>query len=124
MIHMSESDYRRMTGQPKRNKYNARRVQMDGIWFDSQAERDRYAVLLYRQKAGEISELRHHERFLLIPKAPGRRATYYEADFTYIEAGHKVIEDVKSRPTRTAVYKLKKRLMEEKGYEVKEVCEK
>jgi hypothetical protein len=35
----------------------------------------------------------------------------YTADFRYEESGEAIVEDVKSRPTMTQVYRLKKKLM-------------
>lgn len=121
MIRMSEEEYRKLTGQKPTNKYHAQRTQLDGKWFDSKGEAERYAVLLQMQRAGLVSDLKTHVRFTLVPKAPGKRAVVYEADFTYTEDGRQIIEDFKSRPTRTAAYKIKKRLMEAMGYEIREV---
>ena len=51
----------------KANKYNAKRVQVDGIWFDSKAEAKRYNELKLMEKAGEIDQVRVHPRY----KIPG-----------------------------------------------------
>jgi hypothetical protein len=121
MIRMTEEEYRRMTGQKPANKYHAQRTQLDGKWFDSKGEAERYAVLLQMQKAGLISDLKTQVRFTLIQKSPWQRAVTYIADFTYIENSRQIIEDFKSKATRTRTYRIKKRLMEQMGYEIREV---
>ena len=48
------------------------------------------------------------------------RAITYKADFVYtLESGEKIVEDAKG--VRTETYKIKKKLMEERGYQVREV---
>ena len=41
----------------KGNKYSAKRVQYQGIWFDSIHERNQYIILRDKQRRGEISDL-------------------------------------------------------------------
>jgi len=114
------------------NKYNARKTEVDGMMFDSQKEANRYKELKLLQRAGEIRDLRLQQKFCLIPTIEGarggvrQRATYYIADFEYWEktGDHwkRVVEDVKSPATKTAVYKLKKKLMLWRhGVEIREV---
>lgn len=94
------------------NKYNARKTIVDGIEFDSRREANRYAELLLLQRAGLISDLKRQEEFILIPKCGSERAAKYHADFSYIDAnGKKVVEDVKSRATKTKDYILRRKLM-------------
>ena len=38
----------------RRSKYNAERTQVDGIWFDSKREAERYSELKLLRQAGEI----------------------------------------------------------------------
>lgn len=54
-------------GQPsgKRSKYNNTRVQVDGVWFDSQAESDRWQGLLLMQREGTIRCLERQRVFKL-----------------------------------------------------------
>ncbi len=116
------------------NKYNAKRTKKDGITFDSQKEANRYAELKLMQRAGLIKDLQLQKKFCLIPTIEGergkikQRATYYIADFVYYEKQGDsnwwkvVVEDVKSPATKTAVYKLKKKLMLWRhGIEIREV---
>lgn len=82
------------------SKYHNVRVESGGLQFDSKAEAARYRELVLLQDAGEISELQHHPKYLLVPgynKPDGThvRAIWYEGDAGYIEGGQKVCEDVK-----------------------------
>lgn len=94
-------------------KYGNRKVEIDGITFDSAKEARRYQELKLLQRAGEIDDLQLQERFEIIPKTPGERAAYYTADFTYYDrrTGRLVVEDVKSRATKTEAYVLRRKLM-------------
>ncbi len=82
------------------SKYRSRKVDIDGLSFDSQAEATRYAELELLERSGEIADLRVHPSWILQPrflKPDGRivRPITYEADFAYIEDGDLVVEDVK-----------------------------
>ena len=119
------------TGKPKKYKKNpTERVTTTGavIRFDSQKEARRYDHLILRQQAGEIRDLRLQVDFTLqeaYTDQEGRRirAIRYRADFTYKERdGRLVVEDVKSRPTRTREYLIKRKLMKDRhGIEITEV---
>jgi hypothetical protein len=94
------------------NKYNAKKVEIDGIRFDSKKEGRRYVELKAEQMAGKIRGLQVHFPFDLI--AEGELIAVYEADFVYflVENGEMVVEDVKGAATRKlGVYRLKKKLM-------------
>ena len=91
------------------NKYGARRTFRYGIWFDSAGEADRYDALLLLQRAGEISNLAHHVKFDL--RVNDFHICYYECDFQYCEGEEHIVEDFKSKPTRTPLYQVKKKLM-------------
>lgn len=100
----------------RRNLYGARRIEIDGIQFDSEAEGKRYAQLKLMERAGEISNLEVHPSFDLIPeqKVGGKkeRPVRYVADFRYQEkSGENVVEDVKCAPTKTREYIIKRKLM-------------
>lgn len=98
------------------SKYNARKVTIDNIVFDSVAESRRYSELKLLEAAGEIRGLEVHKPFVLQGAAVRRgkkiRAIMYEADFAYYEvgSGQAVAEDVKG--VETAVFKLKRRMFE------------
>ena len=106
------------------NKYNARKITVDGIKFDSIREANRYSELLILQKAGIISDLRRQEEFELIPKCGKERPARYHADFSYIDTatGEKIVEDVKSRATKTKDYILRRKLMNWRyGIQIREI---
>jgi hypothetical protein len=99
---------------PKRpHKYNAKKMEIDGVTFDSRKEAQRYLQLKQMAAAGEIHALQLQPRFELQPSfkdASGKtiRAIHYVADFQYVEGGRVIVEDVKGM--ETAVFKLKRKL--------------
>lgn len=109
----------------KENKYHntqTTRVAPSGVvlHFDSQKEARRYDFLIERVRRGEIGDLRLQVDFTLqeaYTDAEGRRvrAIRYKADFTYRERDRGlVVEDVKSRPTRTKEYSMKKKMLKDR----------
>jgi len=48
-----------------RNKYNAKKVKIDGITFDSKFEAEYYSVLKLMEKAGHAREIDVHPEFLI-----------------------------------------------------------
>lgn len=106
--------------------------------FDSQKEARRYDELAALERAGQIRELRMQVDFTLqeaYTDAGGRRvrAIRYRADFTYYRKPTQeidtsapgfslkigiswplVVEDVKSRATRTKEYIMKRKMMKER----------
>lgn len=99
-------------------KYRNRKMKIENIVFDSQKEARRYFELKLLEKKGEISQLQRQVPFELIPAEVGAdtkklRSIVYLADFVYLTekdgVSQKHIEDVKG--VKTAVYRLKKRLM-------------
>lgn len=98
------------------NKYGAIKTAVDGIMFDSRAEARRYAELKLLEMAGEITDLKCHPQFELQPsfKHEGKtiRSINYTADFSYMENGKLVVEDVKGgKATLTAAFQLRRRLL-------------
>ena len=129
-------------GPPKASKYHnspTERITPSGavLHFDSQKEARRYDHLAALERAGQIRDLRLQVDFTLqeaYTDAEGRRwrAIRYRADFTYqapaaywTEKGPMwdlVVEDVKSRPTRTKEYLLKRKMLKDKlGIDITEV---
>lgn len=120
MTRLTAKQYLEQAAKPKRNKYGAKRTVVDGILFDSKAEASRYIYLREREARGEISHLELQPSFKLCGRDgtplrydSGRQAVY-RADFAYFEPSKnkRVVEDVKSKATKTQVYKLKKALVE------------
>ena len=119
MEHMTAAEYREClrTGKwpgEKRSKYGNRRTSYGGHTYDSQREANRAAELDMLIRAGEIAGYARQVGFQL----PG--GIEYRADFVVLNLdGTYKIEDAKG--VRTQVYKLKKRLMADKGLEIVEV---
>lgn len=118
---MTAAEYREMMQNRKKHKYNAKRTEVDGIKFDSQAEANYYSELLILKRTGDVVDIKLQPRFLLqepfvkngvkIPKVE------YVADFlvTYGDGRQEVI-DVKGY--KTPVYKLKRAWFEGKYREL------
>lgn len=105
-----------MAWRHSRNKFGARKTEIDGITFDSQREAQRYTELKWLEKAGKIQDLELQKKFVLQPKYKkgGKtvREISYIADFVYSEDGRQIVEDCKGM--KTEVYKLKKKIFEYK----------
>ena len=111
-VKQSELDKLQGAEQEKKHKYNAKPGYLDGIYFDSQAEMERYGELMMLKLAKVIKCFKVHPRY----KISGNR--YYEADFevTYPD-GHIEVEDVKGVETQT--FKLKADLFRERYPDLK-----
>ena len=106
------------------NKYGNHKCQYKGISFDSKKECQYFIYLEALEAQGEISELQRQVRFELQPafKHQGKtiRSITYVADFTFKDKdGQLHIVDTKG--VKTEVYKLKKKMMQFKGYEIEEI---
>lgn len=130
-------------------KYRNVETSVAGIRFQSLKEARRYEYLRRCVELGVIEDLRLQVDFTLqegYTTAAGERirAIRYKADFTYkvksagydhilqvdmadieywrgLYLGAVVIEDTKTRGTRTKEYKIKRKLMADKGHEIREV---
>ena len=107
------------------------------IRFDSKKEARRYDELMAMLRAGKIRELKLQQQFTLqeaytTTEGVRVRAIRYQADFTYQKPQFVdrdgewiwglVVEDVKSRATKTRAYAMKKKLMQERfNIEIQEV---
>ncbi len=91
------------------NKFKAIRTEVNGIIFDSRKESKRYGELLLLQRAGQIRGLELQPVFKLMVN--GVLVCKYLADFCYFENNARVVEDVKSGPTKTPVYRLKIKIL-------------
>ena len=85
--------------------------------FDSKKEYERWKELQLMERAGVISNLKRQVKFVLFEKSKHGRERSYIADFCYWLDGQYVVEDVKSKATKTQLYLYKKRHMAEK-YEI------
>lgn len=114
---ISLGEYRKLARKPP--KYRNRPKRIDGIYFPSGKEAQRYLDLQLLQKAGAITGLILHPRYPL--EVMSVVLGEYIADFQYYERGQKVVEDVKSKITRTPIYRWKIRhLKAQYGIEVRE----
>lgn len=108
------------------NKYQNKKITVEGKTFDSIKEYRRFCQLEIMEKAGEISDLKCQVKFVLIPaqreetgevytkgKNKGQpklgkvieKECAYIADFTYKQDGKLVVEDVKGyRDAKSAGY--------------------
>ena len=115
MTHYSAAQYREAVRPKGVNKYGAQKVIIGDRKFDSKAEGRHYALLLVRERAGEISDLQCQVIYRLAVNGldqKGTRPPKYIADFTYAEDGKEVVVDVKGgKATKTASYRIKKYLM-------------
>ena len=93
-----------------RNKFNAKKQLYKGLKFDSKKELSRYIVLEKLLKIKAISDLKLHPMYPLIVN--GTKIGRYTADFEYKNAnGDVIIEDVKSKVTKTRDYMLRKKIL-------------
>jgi hypothetical protein len=97
------------TSSCKPNKYNAKRVTIDGHTFHSIKESKRYQELKLLYVAGHIDELELQPKIPLIVN--GTKIGSYVGDFRYKKNGVTILEDVKSKATITPVYRLKKKIL-------------
>ena len=99
------------------NKFKNKPVRDGSLYFASQDEHHRYQELKLLEKAGEITDLELQPKWELLPKFTDfnggkHQAITYKADFMYTDKdGIVIVEDVKSPPTMTQTYKIKKKLL-------------
>lgn len=107
-------------------KYYNKKIEIDGMKFDSKKEYQRYLELKLLQRAGYISDLERQVKFILIPsqKINGKvveREVTYKADFVYKDdSGQTVVEDVKGFKTKEYILK-RKMMLYFKGIRIKEI---
>lgn len=122
----------------KKQKYGAKKLECDGMTFDSKHECQRYQELKILQKIGEISNLRRQVKYVLIPaqrepdtigKRGGiikgkliERECSYIADFVYKDnkSDEIVVEDAKGMRTKEYIIK-RKLILFVYGIRIKEV---
>lgn len=112
----------------KRSKYHSKKIEANGIVYDSKKEYKRHVELSLLETAGAITDLQRQVKFVLIPAQYETFERYgkkgqrlkdgsrclekecaYIADFVYLENGKKVVEDTKG--FRTKDYIIKRKLM-------------
>lgn len=108
----------------KGNKFGAKRVFYDGIWFASIKEKEYYKLLKYRRMGGEISDIELQPKFDHMVN--NKKVFTYIADFAFTESetNERVIVDVKGLTKGSAyqLFKVKKKCIEaEYGVKIEEV---
>jgi hypothetical protein len=103
----------------RRSKYGAKPTTINNIRFDSLAEGRRYQELLILASVGAITDLQVHPRYVIWegvdPQKGKLEKIKYEPDFTYIENGVNVAEDVKGGvATQTPIFKMKAKMFRAK----------
>ena len=100
------------------SKYRNNKTEAEGIIFDSKKEANRYLELRRLEKFHHISDLKIQVRFEIVINS--MKVCAYVADFTYIEDGKLVVEDVKG--FKDKIYRLKKKLMKAcHGIDIREI---
>ena len=106
---------RKIFKREKGQKYKNKKIEIDGILFDSTKEGKRYLVLKQALDKGEIQDLQLQVKYELIPSIKEEYVEHlktkdkiktrtlqlpitYTCDFQYIKNGELVIEDVKASP--------------------------
>jgi hypothetical protein len=92
-----------------KNKFNAIKQTYKGEVFDSKKELKRFVELEHLLRLGEISNLELHPRYDLMVN--GVKIGRYTADFRYNKENEIVVEDVKSKATKTRDYMLRKKIL-------------
>lgn len=116
-LRMTEAEAKKLgvkvPDQKKRSKYNARKVRVDGIAFDSQAEANYYCRLKLLLRAGEIDGFCRQARFVITEGRNGERGTEYVTDFVvfYPDGSYRIV-DVKG--VKTDAFRIKVKCMREK----------
>lgn len=117
MTRMTAKQYRRLGKRRAKSKYGNKKVEIDGLTFDSKAEALYYSELKLRQKSGEISFFRTQPRYRLLDSfekdGKKHRPIDYIADF---EIHHKdgSIEVVDVKGYKTEVFRIKEKLFNKK----------
>lgn len=116
---MTPEQYRAI-GKAKRAKYGNKRVMVDDIRFDSQAEAKRWCELRELEKQGIISHIERQPKFKFVingqkvvsrsDRYPNGRQVSWKGDFAYFDGHHRIVEDVKG--FRTKEFILKKAFVE------------
>lgn len=97
------------------SKYRNTKTEVGGITFDSKAEARRWCELKLLERAGQIAHLQRQAVYVLAPsvKFDGSKraqpALKLIVDFSYMEAGRLVLEDVKG--VITTAFTIKRHLL-------------
>ena len=119
MVRWTEEQYMDYLGikQPKKSKYNNKKVIVDGIKFDSQKEAEYYCRLKLLKQAGEIKDFGLQPRYVLQhgfeKNGEKFKPITYIADFVIVNNdGTTDVVDIKG--VETQIFKIKRKLFEYK----------
>jgi len=106
---LSAKDYQElMKSKAKINKYKAKRIEVDGIKFDSMKEAKRYGQLIILVRSGKIKSFERQVKYRV--EINGVLICNYIADFVVTHlSGNIIVEDVKGMIL--PIFKLKSKLM-------------
>ena len=97
-----------------KNKFGAKKIEIDGHTFDSLKEGRRYNELKLLIRCGNIESLELQPKYPIIVN--GVKIGFYKADFRYFDCAKcmTVVEDVKGLKKGSAyqLFRLKKKLVE------------
>ena len=83
------------------NKYHNKSTIVNGIRFSSKKEAKRYQDLKLLEENGDIKDLKLQSRFNF------PMGVFYKGDFSYLENGKLIVEDVKGVKTAVFILKIK-----------------
>ena len=114
-LRLSEEEFaalkeKRAPKEAKRPKYGNVKKEFNGLTFDSTKELRRYQDLLAQQAAAQITELERQRPFAV--EINGKHIGWYFSDFCFKRDGKLIVEDVKSKATKTDLYRWKKKCVE------------
>jgi|SRR5690625_774699 len=114
MQRMTARQYRQMRKRRNRSKYGNRKVEIDGLTFDSKAEALYYSELKLRQRAGEIQSFKLQPRYRLLEGFTDKhgkkhRPIDYVADFEILHNDN-TFEVVDVKGMQTQVFRIKEKL--------------
>lgn len=110
-LHLTREQGQALLSQRKKrtNKFNAKRVLLDGICFDSKAEANYYAALKLRERAGEVTGIELQRWYDLIVN--GVLVARYRADFVFFDRLYCTRRIVDTKGVVTRDFRMKQKLM-------------
>lgn len=106
------------------SKYNSKKIEYNGIKFDSKMEKDYYIYLLKLKEKGEVVNIELQPSFLLLDKFKYKDKTIrkitYKADFKVTYKDHVEVVDIKGM--MTDVFKIKRKMFLSKYNDIDFKC--
>jgi len=94
------------TIKPRRNKYGAKKIERKpGLWFASKLESAVYDILLLREKAGEISEIKCQDTVYLTDAR-----IIYKPDFRFLNNETGNLEWSEAKGLELQAWRIKRKL--------------